>query len=252
MLVTVPAVPNHSRREALRNRHDVRWKRSCARLQFQRGCTSINSQRDLAHHATGLDHAMRLGRLLQRKGPREADAQLACIEQRRAALLVFGLITLRLEQAVQHRAQHQFETHAEIALSRLLPIHVAAGLQQGNEFARVTQRVHRARASGAAHGVERHVDSRAATPLSGLLGEIGLTIIAHLFRAEFAHDRAFSAPETVLATRAPCSRASWSSTWPTPPAPACINTRSPSLITARSCSDSQAVTSTSGAAAAAA
>src|SRR3569833_3655514 len=96
MLVTVPAVPNHSRREALRNRHDVRWKRSCARLQFQRGCTSINSQRDLARHATGLDHAMRLGRLLQRKGPRAADARLACIEQRRAASQDLGLFSLCL------------------------------------------------------------------------------------------------------------------------------------------------------------
>src|SRR3569832_3037087 len=94
MLVTVPAVPNHSRREALRNRHDVRWKRSCARLQFQRGRTSIPRQRDLAHHATGHDHAMRLGRLLQRNGPREADAQLACIEQRRAASQDLGLFLL--------------------------------------------------------------------------------------------------------------------------------------------------------------
>src|SRR3569833_4612127 len=112
MLVTVPAVPNHSRREALRNRHDVRWKRSCARLQFQRGCTSINSQRDHAHHATGLDHAMRLGRLLPRKGPREADALLACFVLRRAASLVLGLFSLCLVLAVLLRVLLLFVSFA--------------------------------------------------------------------------------------------------------------------------------------------
>src|SRR3569623_291875 len=61
--------------------------------------------------------------------------------------------------------------------------------------------------------------------------------------------RFLSAPEMGVATRAPCSLASWMAIWPTPPAPAWISTCCCALISARSCSASQAVSSTSGAAA---
>lgn len=57
---------------------------------------------------------------------------------------------------------------------------------------------------------------------------------------------------TVVATRAPASRAICTDMWPTPPAPAWTSTDCPSVIRARSRCASQAVMVTSGAAAASA
>ena len=55
---------------------------------------------------------------------------------------------------------------------------------------------------------------------------------------------------TVVATRAPASRAICTDMWPTPPAPACTRTRWSFSTRARPLSASQAVIVTSGAAAA--
>ena len=60
----------------------------------------------------------------------------------------------------------------------------------------------------------------------------------------------FGPGETVVATRAPASRAIWTDMWPTPPAPACTSTNWPSLTRARPWRASQAVMVTNGAAAA--
>jgi hypothetical protein len=90
------------------------------------------------------------------------------------------------------------------------------------------------------------VQSRSRAPTSSRVSSM------HSSAPSAAASSALGPGRTVVATRAPASRAICTDRWPTPPAPACTSANCPALTRARSRRASHAVIVTSGAAAASA